>query len=225
MKKLTISSFLILLLLGLGLSSTTAQDKSIGLALKASTMGLGGDVVFRFHEKMTVRVGYDAMNFNFATTQNLNDIDFGINLNVKAGTISALYDYALTKGIYATAGVALNNFGIFVDGAAESGMPYGDITIPKEKVGSFDISIEPSMKISPYLGLGFGKTLGKKLGFGFELGTFYQGSPDITLITDGLIAPTSNPELGQEALLEGQISQYYLYPVIKFSLSYNIFSF
>lgn len=225
MKKLTISSLLILFLLALGLSSSTAQDKSIGLALKSSTMGLGGDVVFRFHEKMTARIGYDALNFNYPVSINESDIEFAANLNLKAGTISALYDYYLLKGLFVTAGIAINNFGIYATGNAESGMPFGDITVPKEKVGSFDISIEPSMKISPYLGLGFGKTLGKKLGFAFELGTFYQGSPDFTLITDGLIAPTSNPDLGQEQLLESQFSQYYLYPVLKLSLSYNIYSF
>jgi hypothetical protein len=225
MKKLTISFSLILLLICLGLNASFAQEKSVGLALKASTMGFGGDAVFRFHEKMTARIGYDAFTFNYPISINQSDIEFAADLKLKTGSITALYDYYLLKSLFVTAGIAVNNFGIYATGAAENGMKYGDITIPKEKVGSFDITVRPSMKISPYLGIGFGKTLGEKLGFAFELGTFYQGSPDLTIITDGLIAPTSNPDLGQEQVLENQFSQYYLYPVLKLSLSYNIFSF
>ena len=83
------------------------------------------------------------------------------------------------------------------------------------------------MKISPYLGVGFGRALGKEksLAFAFEIGTYYQGAPDISIQTTGLLSPTSNPELGQEKYLESQISQYYLYPVLKLSLSYRLFKF
>lgn len=225
MKKLTISFLLILCTACIGFVPAKAQNNSIGVALKASTMGLGGDVVYRFHEKMTARLGYDALGYNYPISIEQQDIEFEADLGLKSGSITALYDYYLAKSVYVSVGAGLNNFAINAKGAAKSGMPYGDITIPAEKVGSFDISIKPSMRISPYVGLGFGKTLGRKLGFGFEIGTYYMGSPDFTLETTGLIAPTSNPDLGQEAILEKQFSQYYLYPTIKFSLSYNIFSF
>jgi len=225
MKNLLKSAGIFALISFLSMGAVSAQDMSIGAALKASTTGFGGDIVFQFHERMTARLGYDALSVNYPTTINESDIEFDVDLNYKAGTILALYDFYLLKFVYVSAGLGINNFGIYALGEATDGMPYGDITVPKEKVGSFDITIRPGMKISPYLGLGFGRTLGKKLGFGFEIGSFYQGSPDFTIETTGLLAPTSDPELGQEELLESQFSQYYLYPVIKFSVSYNIYSF
>lgn len=225
MKHLLKSAAIFALVAFLSMGSVSAQDMSIGAALKASTTGFGGDIVFRFHERMTARLGYDALAVNYPLAFSESDIEYDVDLNYKAGTIMALYDFYLAKFVYVTAGLGLNNFGIYALGEATDGMPYGDITVPKEKVGTFDISIRPGMKISPYLGLGFGRTLGKKLGFGFEIGSLFQGSPDFTIETTGLLAPTSDPELGQEELFERQFSQYYLYPVIKFSLSYNIYSF
>jgi hypothetical protein len=67
--------------------------------------------------------------------------------------------------------------------------------------------------------------LKNKVGFAFELGGFYQGSPEITITSNGLLSPTSNPDQQQAERLEEQISQYNIYPVLKFSLSYKIVGF
>jgi len=226
MKKTNIKIGILSLIL-LASVTLSAQNMSIGVALKGSTMGVGGDVVFQFHEKMTVRLGYDAFNRDFPLSFEEQDITYDANVNFKTGSVTALYDYYLLKYIFVSAGLGLNNFHVNAIGAAKDDLPYGDITIPAEKIGNFEFDIEPSMRISPYLGLGFGRTLGKekKLGFGFELGAYYMGSPDITIVSSGLIAPTSNPDQGQEALFEKQFSQYNMYPVMKFSLSYKIYSF
>lgn len=228
MKKIIMKLGVITLLLGLSVGTTLAQDLSIGAALKGSTMGVGGDVVFQFHERMTARVGFDMLNvgpldFPFDN----GDLSFDVSASVKTGSVTALYDFYLAKILFLSVGAGLNNFMVIAEGKPGSGIPWGDIEIPADKVGEFDITLEPSMKISPYAGIGLGRTLSKdkSLGFAFEIGSYYMGGPDITLNSTGLIAPTSDPANGKEELLESQLSQYYLYPVIKFSLSYKIASF
>lgn len=204
-----------------------AQDMSIGAALKGSTMGYGADVVFQFHERMTARLGYDQLALGpFDFTFDESGIKYGASATVKTGSVTALYDFYIAKIFFVTAGVGLNNFNAHAVGEADSGLPWGDIVVPAEKIGNFDILVEPGLKLSPYLGLGLGRTLGTNLvGFAFELGSYYMGGPDLTIQSSGLIAPTSNPAFGQEELFESQLSQYYLYPVVKFSLSFNIASF
>jgi opacity protein-like surface antigen len=227
MKKYGIILIMFLLIIGFSTIKSIAQKKSIGVAIKGSTMGVGGDLIFRFHERMTARLGFDMVGLTRSFTFEEQDVTYNATANIKSGSITALYDFYLAKSIFVSAGLGLNNFKIKATGAAGTGLPFGDIIIPAEKVGNFEFDLKPSMRFSPYLGIGFGKTLGKdkNFGFAFELGTFYQGSPDLTITTSGLISPTSNPDQGQEALLEGQISQYYLYPVLKLSLSYKIFNF
>lgn len=208
-------------------SDANAQDKGIGLALKGSTMGYGGDLVFKFHNRMSARIGYDQLklgpyDYDFEEA----DISFTANINGETGSITALYDYYLAKSIFISAGAGINNFKVDAIGKATEDMPWGDITIPKEKIGDFNVMIEPGLKVSPYLGIGFGKTLSSKtVGLAFEIGCYYMGGPQFTVESTGLIAPTSDPQNGQQELYESQTSQYYLYPVVKLSLSFKTFSF
>lgn len=198
---------------------------NLGLGLKAGTTGLGADAILRFHPKMDVRAGFDNASYGYDFTFDQNDIVYNAEADIKLGTVSALFDYHPTNWFFISAGAAYNLFKIEVSGMAQEDIPYGDISIPKESIGNFNFTAGPGNKISPYLGLGLGNTLGvsKHVAFAFEMGAFFQGSPDLTVISDGLLAPTSDPAHGKEELFENQISQYNIYPLIKISLSYRIF--
>lgn len=215
------------LMIALSATLSNAQDLSIGASLKSSTMGVGGDVVFQFHERMSVRAGYDWAGFSLNQDLTLEGIDFNAQAKLKTGSLLALYDFYIAKILFVSAGFGLNNLNINIAGQAKSNMPYGDIEIPVDKLGSFTFDLKPKLKVSPYLGIGFGRTLSKNktVGFAFELGTFYQGPPKISIVSEGLISPTGNPDFGQAELLEKQLSQYVLYPVAKMSLSFKIHSF
>jgi len=219
---------LIILLLALPalyfLPQKSVAQFNIGLALKGSTVGLGGDVILRFNPKMDVRLGFETLATGFDFDFKENHVDYDANAHLKLGSVSALFDYSFGSSFFATAGLAYNLFNLSIAGHASKDMPFGDVYIDKDKIGTFDVSIDPSLKITPYLGIGVGKPLGKEknLALAIEIGTFYQGAPDITVQSEGLLAPTSNPSFGREALMESQINHYYLYPVLKLSISYKI---
>lgn len=202
----------------------TASAKGIGIALKSSTNGLGCDVVYSFHERMSLRFGYEQLHLKTDFSFNEESVDYDANANYTAGSLSLLFDYYFGKHFFLTAGAGWNMFHAEIGGKTASSLQYGDIQISKDKIGGFNFQIDPALKLSPYFGMGFGRTLGlkKKVGFAFEMGGYYQGSPDISITSSGLLSPTSNPDQGHEARLEKQINQYSIYPVMKFSLSYKI---
>ncbi len=216
-----------LLIIPIIISLSLHAEKGLGVGVKVSTIGIGGDVCLGLNKNMDIRLGFDMMGFNYDFTFKESGIKYDANAGIKTGSITALFDYYLTKSIFVAGGIGYNMFNANIKGQAIGGLPYGDITISEDKIGSFNFDIWPGTKISPYLGIGFGRALGKEksLAFAFEIGTYYQGSPDISIQSTGLLAPTSDPELGQESYLESQISQYYLYPVLKLSLSYRLFKF
>jgi len=229
MKKIKIV-FLGILIFISGLNHLSAQTDftpAIGVALKTSTNGLGGDVVYNFHDKMNLRLGYETLSLKYSFDFDEESVTYAADVKYKTGSISLLYDYYLTNYIFVTGGAGINLFHVDFYGEANSSYQFGDIWISKDKIGDFDIDVDPSLKVSPYLGFGFGRTLGlkKKVGFAFEMGGIYQGSPDITIATTGAISPTSNPEQGHAERLGKQISQYSIYPVLRFSLSYKIAEF
>ena len=226
--KLTLSMFLLFF----ASLNCLAQDnelsgKGIGLALKASTNGFGGDVVYNFHKRMDIRLGYEQLRYKTTISFSEESVDYDADLDYKTGALSLLFDFYPVKSIFFTAGVGYNMFHGVLDGKAANALEFGDILISKEKIGTFNFQIDPSLQISPYLGIGFGRTLGidKRVAFAFEIGGYYQGSPDITVNSTGLLSPTSNPDQQHEARLEKQINQYSIYPVLKFSLSYKLAKF
>lgn len=219
--KLTFSTLLLLMVVPI----VSMAQINLGLGIKAGTTGLGADAILRFHPKMDVRAGFDNAGYTYGFSFDQNDIVYDAEAKLKVGTVSALFDFHPTNWFFISAGAAYNLFKIEVAGTAQEDIPYGDISIPRESVGDFLFTAGPGNKISPYVGIGLGNTLGveKRIAFAFELGTYFQGSPDLTIVADGLLSPTSDPAHGQEELFEKQISQYTIYPVIKFSLSYRIF--
>lgn len=232
MRKKVLPILIVMLLATIQSLSVQGQELGLGVAFKASTLGLGGDAILGINDKMVVRVGMDGLGLK----RNLNDfpdlkeelegsldgLSLDADVQVRIGSVSALYDYYLTKNIFVTGGLLIDRFKVSLKGEANKGLPFGDIEIPKEDVGTFDFDITPSWKVSPYLGVGFGRSLGyeKKFGFAFELGALYQGAPNIDIATTGVLEPTSAPD--QVETLEGQFSQYTIWPVLKFSVSYRI---
>lgn len=228
--KFLLAGLLGLFLIFIECAKLSAQDEfspSMGIAAKSSTNGFGGDAVFNFNKRMSVRLGFEQIGYKTDFSFDEESINYDANVSYKAGSMSLLFDYYLWNHLFLSAGAGYNLFHTEIDGKASSALEYGDIQIQKEKIGMFNFQIDPSLQISPYFGIGFGRTLGlkKKVGFAFEIGGFYQGSPDISITSTGLLSPTSNPDQGHEARLEKQINQYSVYPVMKFSLSYKIVSF
>ena len=174
-----------------------------------------------------MRLGGDVFSYDRDITFSEDDIEYEALVQARLGGVSLLFDYVPANWFFISAGAAYSLFHGDVDGQAASGMPFGDIIIPKEKIGTFEFDLDPKWTLSPYLGIGFGTVYNrqKRVGFAFELGTYYQGPPDITIESDGLLSPTSNPDHGQEARLERQIDQYYLFPVMRFNLSFRIAEF
>lgn len=226
--KLTLSIFLMTFISLSCLSQdNNLSSKGIGIAIKASTNGIGGDMVYNFHKRMDIRLGYEQLRYKTNFSFSEESVEYNADADYKTGSLSLFFDFYPLKTIFFTAGVGYNMFHGVLDGRAASDMEFGDILISKEKIGTFNFQVDPSLQISPYLGIGFGRTLGfnNRVAFAFEIGGYYQGSPDITINATGLLSPTSNPDQQYEARLEKQIKQYTVYPVLKFSLSYKLVKF
>ncbi|MBN1769420.1 MAG: hypothetical protein JW842_13020 [Prolixibacteraceae bacterium] len=213
----------LLLLLSINVFS---QDKGIGISIKSSNMGIGSDVIFQFHKRMSARVGFDHFAYNHNRSIEQSDVTYDGNARIKLGSITALYDYFILPSMYLTGGFAYNRMNINFSGEAASNYSMGELEIPAEKIGRFEFDLKPGLTISPYFGIGFGNALGPKLiGFNFEIGTYYHGRPNININASGLTSPTANPAHEQEKLMESQIDQYVLYPIVRGSISFKIAKF
>ena len=212
-----------LLLFFFATSVSYIQAQNIGIISKASTSGLGLEVGYRISDKLLVKAGYD--NFTFEFNANLeSEINIDLNSTLKTGTIGILADYAITRKVYLSAGVLLNNFETILKGTVIEDYQFGDVVIPKENLGSIIWNIKPATNIAPYLGIGFGRLLGsdKLINSSIEFGVIYQGKTTVDIDANGVFSPNSDPSFNQKLVLEGSLESFTLYPVLKLNLALNL---
>lgn len=233
----TVYTLFIGMFLTFGVLYTQAQSKSPGanyesnayegfyLGGNASTNGWGFNARYAFTNWFALKTGFERLEFTYNFDFEEYGIDYNADMNFKTGGILLLADFSYTKNLYISTGAIFNSFNPKVSGQAASDYVLNDIVIPAKDIGAFSIEAQPELKVSPYIGAGYQAFMGrsKRLVFNFETGLYYMGSPDLTIKSDGLLEPTSNPSLGQEAYLENQFDAYKIYPVIKLNLAYRIF--
>lgn len=121
--------------------------------------------------------------------------------------------------IYLSGGFLYNTNKIEGNGTPLKTYTIGAKIYTPEKLGRLFATVEPKIKVSPYLGFGWGNSVkaGKGLGFRFDAGMIYQGAPDVTLQANGLIEPTAE----QEPDVENDLRNLKYYPVLSFGLTYK----
>lgn len=147
--------------------------------------------------------------------------DFIINAEIKFINFDVLLDYhpLNTSSFKLTAGV-----GYFIDQVVSStvGMSgdvnFNDLSYTPEQVGMLGIT-NSWFSFAPYGGVGFGRTVPKKkVGFGIELGTYYVGRPNPTIIATGMLIDNKD----NEQQLKENLSEYRWIPVLKMRFSVKI---
>lgn len=197
----------------------------LALGATLSTAGPGLNLSLEAGRSVVVRIGFEQVAFNIPFSFEENEIDYSADLDYKAGSLSLMADWHYYRSLFVTLGAGYNLFHPVVNGVAGSDWQYGDITIPASEMGNFQFEVQPSLRLSPYAGLGIGRKFSKngRVAFSMDAGVFYQGPPRIGIKATGLLAPTADESHGQRAYLENQLSGWRYYPIVRFALSYVIF--
>jgi len=192
---------------------------------QAATSGLGLNLRYVLSKHITLKSGYETLNFNRNFDFDENDITYDASLNYKTGGVFAMVDIFYSKALYISAGASVNQLNPQITGEAVSALQYGDISIPASEIGDFHFEMEPSIKISPYGGIGFRQFFGtqKRVVYNFETGLYYLGEPKVEIDATGLLSPTADPAHGQKELFEEQLSAYKFYPVVKMNIAVKLF--
>ncbi len=211
-------TFFTLILITLLFTNIFAQD--YGASVKVSTLGITLEGMRSFGPSFNTRLG--ASFFNYSHDGGGGDEDYEYSGDLSLFSISALADYFIFGGntFRITGGILINLNE--VDGNASPAKTYevgGDFYTP-ELLGDLDVQVEFN-KISPYLGIGFGNPLSGDSGlkFSLDIGTIYQGAPNVDLTAVGLLEPSASPD--QEKQIEENIDWFQWYPVLTFGLTYK----
>ena len=203
-------------------STTPVQAQGFAVAAQAGTTGVGGGVVLGLTPRLNIRAMYGFIPGDPSFT--IDDIDFALSL---ASFLLTTMDLHAFGGFRVSAGGLLisNDGRLDVVGTFEGrSVVLGTTTFtggPLDLLtGSFALK-----RFQPYLGIGIGNPIGKRIGINFDAGVGFGSTPTVAVTAEGPLASapgsTLEAELQQEvADIQADIPKLLkYYPVLSISVS------
>jgi hypothetical protein len=209
----------------------------IGVGVKASTLGIGGEVAVAITHRSNVRFGFNA--FSYGHSFDKDGATYAGNLDLRSA--QATYDFFLLRWLHVSPGVLLYNgnqvsANVSVPGGQNftlSNTNYvSDAADPIAGTGKLTV-----YKAAPMALIGIGNLVPRNRHFStsFEIGAAYQGPPRVALSLSGSACdPTglncrsvsSDPTIqsniaAEQAKLNKSASPYKFYPVLSFGVGYK----
>jgi hypothetical protein len=209
----------------------------IGVGVKVSTLGIGGEVAVAVSHRSNVRFGFNA--FSYGHTFIKDGATYKGNLDLRSA--QATYDLFLLSWFHVSPGVLVYNgnkvnANVSVPGGQTftlSNTSYvSDAADPITGTGKLTV-----YKAAPMILFGIGNLVPRSRHFStsFEIGAAYQGPPRVTLNLSGSACDStglfcrsisSDPTIqsniaAEQAKLNKSASPYKFYPVLSFGVGYR----
>ena len=198
-----------------------------GLALgpKFGTTGLGLEMTFGVNPYLNLRSGFNYGSFTWG--QEFGNVDY--DADVTMTSVPLLLDvhpfggqFRITGGLYLQPGTKAD-----LDATPSEPTQIGSHTYNPDTIGTLTGEIEVSSALTPYLGIGFGNTVGEDqlLTLTLDIGVIFQ-SYDVSLDSDGAgmtaQLDTFREDLKkEEGLLQKDADDWKIFPVVAISLAWH----
>jgi hypothetical protein len=202
-------------------TTESAWSTGWGVGLNLSTNGIGLEVSKSFLENLlAVRAQGTYMSVSMKDYELAIDVQKAlIDVDATNGYMGLMLDYHPFRNAFRlTVGGAYMLTEVNTSIRLKDGLVQGGITVPAEKIGKVTADLSYN-NIAPYFGIGFGRAVPKKrIGFGFEMGTFYVGAPTLDFKATGLLEPTST----QGTTIQENLKDYACLPQLTFNITFRI---
>jgi len=219
-KKLNAVLLLILLVL-LSCGAGCADIGGLAISGKSGTLGFGGELTTGVAPDVNVRVGINALDFDYDGEIEDNEYDIGLDFS----SFSALVDYYIFQGSFRiSSGVVSLNHELALDAKLDENLDIGDGDYTPAQIGTLSGSVEID-DVAPYVGIGWGNTLGrnKRWGFYTDFGVAFAGSPNAKLSATGAGAVPGLPAdlAKEEDEIQDELDAFRFYPVLSMGLFFR----
>ena len=204
-------------------SPVCLADTSLGL--RVGTLGGGIELAHAFTETLGFRLAANGLNYN--TTETYESVNYDAKLKLATGQL--LLDwFPFSNNFRISAGAMYNGNKLTLDGIPSPGGTFtiNGISYPTSEVSALNGTVG-FKTAAPYVGLGYGRPVGKGLLFTADFGVLFQGSPQSTLTATcaaGTPALTcsqiQSSVAAEQAQLNDDMSKYQYYPVLSIGLAY-----
>jgi hypothetical protein len=208
------------LALSLAASGTAVADNNFGIGLKAGTLGIGVEGMWRPLPYMDIRLGANSYEYDYDGTQAGVNYDATLNLETFYATLNFHFPVSplrISLGAYS------NGNGFDLVSAETGSYDIGGTTFTAADIGQLTSTTSFS-STAPYLGFGFDFSIGGKVGLNMDFGVLWQDEPTVSMNTTGLLAndPTFLAAVETERQqLQDDMSSFKAWPVISLGFVFN----
>lgn len=201
----------------------STKKSGFAIGLKGSTNGYGLEISKGLNKKNTVALrafGLTSPNIALKNYEFLFDsTTMNVNANLKLGAVGLLLDiHPFGNAFKITVGGTFLMYDLSAVATVRDSVKQNKVVLSPKEFGEIRVGLLPQ-GFAPYVGIGFGRAIpNKRLGFGFELGTYYMNTPKLSFETTGLIEPTS----AEEPKLQANMKDYVWLPQLTFNLTFKL---
>ncbi len=218
----TIRKILCLFIMTAPLAGNALADDSLWFGVKAGTLGIGLEATWRPVPWFDLRAGGNRLNYDDTGTQ--AGVEYDGQLRLETFYATANFRFPLSP-MRITAGAFANNNKLVMTSLAAPSFDIGGTTYTSADVGTLE-SVTTFDSSAPYVGVGFDFELFSKLGLNLDFGVLWQGEPQLTLASDGLLAndPVFIDALEAERQeLQAEVEDYKAWPVISIGFNFSFY--
>jgi hypothetical protein len=225
-QKTTFSLFLLYVCLISYSNVTKAQSLSgsshkLGLSLNLGTTP-GLDIGYAISPKIIARLGYSYFKYNTNTTAKTSgeDVKLGGDANVSIASLSFEYHPFKRSSFKLIGGASYFDKGQIALVVTPTGTyKFGSTSFSPEDLGNVQFTVDYGKQYAPFAGIGFGRTVPKRrVGFGFEVGSYYTQTPKVTLTGDKRLSSMSE----QQAKVQENMKDWKYWPVVNLRLAIRL---
>ena len=209
-----------LVLLAVLAAGTATADNNYGLGVKAGTLGIGVEGIWRPLPLIDIRLGLNGYDYDE------NGFQAGVNYDATLAldTLYATANFHFPVSPFrVTAGVFANGNELRMVSSDNTNFDIGGDIYTAADVGTLS-SVTSFADTAPYVGIGFDFSVFGKVGLNLDVGVLWQGEPDVVIDSDGLLAndPGFQSALETERLeLVDEMSDFKAWPVISLGFLVN----
>ncbi len=197
----------------------------LSLGPKIGTTGIGLDLTFGVTRFLNLRSGFNYGSFTMNT--DWGDVEYDTELDMTS--IPLLVDwypagghFRITGGFFIQPGTQAD-----IDATPTKPVQIGSHTYGPDVIGTLSGKIEVDNTFAPYIGIGFGNTVGRdrRLTFSLDLGVIFQAY-DVSLASDGP-GMTAKLDLFREDIqkeeekIQDDLDDFKFYPVLTLGFGYH----
>jgi hypothetical protein len=211
--------------LALAALPVAAQEMRVTGGITAGTLGVGPELGLRLSDTIGLRANATFLRGDFAEVDaDSDDIRFEGPLRLRSGGAMADF-YPFSSGFRLSAGVRLNGNRATIRALPTTNVTIGARTVTPAQIGKLSADYRVR-DWAPALTLGYAGELRPRLVVGFEAGLLFHGAPRIRNLRSEGGTLSGDPGLAadldrERMLIENDIDDYRLYPVVQASLGYR----